>query len=172
MFFRNILVTGVLVSLVTPFVVLAATSDNQYRLCLQEAMLSRENRFLDVQVEYNRQSMDILNERRTRLFDLWNVEDDRSRTSSIKDVERNYGVRIRDLQRWVRDETRRLETDYRNADKNCRGALQFRDKNRKYVPVNKECRVSDECYNPLGACTTEFGDCRNGNPCMGICVVR
>lgn len=164
-----------------PLAVIAATnSDTQYQECEWNATNVRESRTIDRTWNYHIDWMNLLHERRARLFDAWGIYDDRGRTSVIRDVERDISNRLRDLDRNYKNDIRSIQTDFRNDDRRCRDELRGREQGRRNVPVGRVCTISDECAHPFGACTTEFGDCRHfcgpnescQQVCQGNCVLR
>ena len=169
--------TLILVSvLVIPVLAWAASgSDAEYRSCVRLHMNNRENRIIEATVLYHTNWQTAIQNRRSRLFDAWNVETDRDRDNIIREIERDATNNMRENDKFYRDVSRVIVNDYRNAERDCKNNLRDRQRERNKVPVGRRCFNSGECFAPLGACTTDLGDCRQtcqpgSSPCVQVCA--
>lgn len=184
----RILSIALILAAAAPVLVWAATnSDGTFRSCMQQVTNNRENRIFDAVNGFQTVTRDILVERRQRYFDAWGIENDRDRSSVLRDIDSNIRTRLRDVERVHKQDLRTIQNDYRNDERRCKDELRQRERDRKNVPVGRTCRVTDECSPPAGACTTEFGECilvcdaqtQSGSiticthqVCTGRCVIR
>jgi hypothetical protein len=165
-------------ALIAPFVAIAASnSDGQFRDCERIATIDYQNRLVDVQNLFNQRRIQTAVDRRAAMIDTWNIEDDRVRRNVQRDIDRDMRNRDRDADKLLRDDQRFAQTDFRNAEKFCKDQMRQREKDRRNVPVGRQCFDTNECSPPVGACTVEFGECRtvcDGDACRcaGTCVIR
>lgn len=178
---RGSLLASLLVAgLAVPLLALAANSDADFRNCMRDVTNNREDRIVDRTRNYHNDRQSAFEQHRGRLSDAWGIDNDRDRDATIRQIDTDQRNILRDLDKNYRNDTRNYQNDFRNDQKRCRDELRDREKNRRNVKVGKQCRNSDECNTPYGACTTEFGDCRHPcgfnqdcqNFCTGSCVLR
>ena len=173
---------GVITAIAVPMIVLAATNtDAQFRDCMRNVSQNWQNRLVDVVNLLNDRKRQTALDRRANYMSTWNIENDRDRSNAQKAIETDVRNRDRDADKLYRDDVRNAQNDFRNGEKDCRNAFTQREKDRRSVPVGRQCYNSDDCFPSTGICTTDFGDCRSAcqrgsNPCIqvctGVCVIR
>ena len=180
MFRRQLSTVALALALIIPAVVYAA-SDFDFRSCMQGVMNTRENRSVDVTNNYHDNWRRALEDKRGRLFDAWNIDNDRDRDNTLRAIDKDFRNILRDNDRNYKNEQRTIQNDFKNEERRCKDELKNRERDRKNVPIGKRCFNSDVCSPPTGICTTEFGDCRpacepGSSPCIqvcaGSCVIR
>lgn len=125
------LIIGSVLLALLPLTALAATnSDVEFRDCMRTVTINYQNRLFDVQILFNNRRIEAAADRRVMNVDSWNIEDDRTRSSVQRDIERNIRDRDRDADTLLRNDIRGAKDDVRNAERVCKDQLRARQRNR------------------------------------------
>lgn len=171
---RSLIVSMIAFTALLPIAVFARSFDLEYRVCVRDAMNRREVGIIENTVNHHENRIRAFREHRQRLFDAWDIENDKDRNNAIRNVDKDFRNIIKDLEKNYKNVVRDHENNFKNDEKGCKNAYNDRV---KQVPVGAICFSSNECRPPLGYCTTDTGECRqtcerNSQPCIQVCSGR
>ncbi|NOS68145.1 MAG: hypothetical protein HOO67_07360 [Candidatus Peribacteraceae bacterium] len=171
---RSLVASVIAVALLLPFAVFARNFDFDYRMCVREAMNRREVGIIDNTLNHNNNKINAYHDHRARLFDAWDIENDKDRNNVIRNADKDFQNIVKDHDKNYKNIVRDLSNNFKNDERGCRNAYNDRV---KQVPTGNVCFSSNECRPPIGYCTTETGECRmscerNSNPCIQVCSGR
>ena len=167
---RPLLLSGIAIVILLPLAVLAKSFDLEYRICVRDAMNNRENRIIESTVNFHQNRSNAYGEHRTRLFDAWNIENDKDRDNTIRDIDKNLKNTLSSSEKEYKAVVRDLEKNFKNDEKNCRNAYNDRVKNGTAACAVSDCGPMPQYFsNPNYPCTDgttggPTGQCNRNNP--------
>ncbi len=167
---RSLLSSIVAVVILLPLAVFAKSFDLEYRICVRDAMNNRESRIIENTDRYHQNRLNAYLENRTRLFDAWNIENDKDRANTIRDIDKNLRTSLSSNEKEYKAVVRDLEKNFKNEEKDCRNAYNDRVKNGTATCAVSDCGPMPQYFsNPNYPCTDgttggPTGQCNRNNP--------
>jgi len=147
----------------------SAWVDDEYRLCMGDAIVEEMNQRVDAQRTYSVAQVSDLEQYRDALDRAWEVVDEDERRDVIRDADRAYRDAGRESKRAFDTRVREVKNASRDAQRACREGL-----NDHKSFVRNMCLSTADCRSKQ-VCTTEQGVCDPSCPgdvqsCAQVCA--
>lgn len=109
-----------LLGLAAPVALAATIAPPEYRECMRNAIDARESALIDSLRQYNDAHEQALDERKQRYVEAYDSETDGEIRDRLRDADRDYGRRLRDLKDEKRDRDKDATRAYNDARRACR----------------------------------------------------
>lgn len=126
-----------LLAFAVPVALAASIAPAEYRECMRAALDARESALIDSLRQYNDGHEQALDERKQRYVEAYDGETDAEIRDRLRDADRDYGRRLRDLKEEKRDRDKDAIRTYNDARRACRDLRRELEREQRRVSAHR-----------------------------------